>query len=34
MDLTEVLDFDPFVIKKGLVSINEVEVAPHRACLE
>src|SRR5690242_18250976 len=33
MHLIEMLDLDPVVVSEGLVSINEVEVAPHRACL-
>jgi hypothetical protein len=33
MHLIEILDLDPVVISEGLVSVNEVEVASHRACL-
>ena len=33
MHLIKILDLDPVVISEGLVSVNEVEVALHRACL-
>jgi len=33
MHLIKILSLDAIVIKDGPVGINEVEVAPHRACL-